>query len=76
MKRSVFAVGILALGIAGATPARADYAVVRWDTGYCQIWWDSAATPWGAGWTKIAIMPTWDQAWAARDAAIMNGACR
>jgi hypothetical protein len=76
MKRLVFAVGILALGVAAATPARADYAVVRWDSGYCQLWWDSASTPWGAGWTKIAIAPTRQQAWAARDAAIMKGACR
>ena len=44
MKRSVFAIGLLALGIAAATPARADYAVVRFDTGYCQIWWDGSAT--------------------------------
>jgi hypothetical protein len=76
MKPLVVALGILALGVAAATPARADYAVVRWDSGYCQIWWDSAATPWGFGWTKIAIAPNWQQAWAARDAAIMNGRCR
>jgi hypothetical protein len=38
MKRSVFAIGLLALGIAAATPAHADYVVVRFDTGYCQIW--------------------------------------
>lgn len=81
MKRSVFALGvpalgILTLGIAAATSARADYAVVRWDSGYCQIWWSSGATPWGAGWTKIAIAPNWDQARAARDMAITSGTCR
>ena len=33
MKRFVFALGLLALGIAAATPqARADYAVVRFST--------------------------------------------
>ena len=42
MKRFAFAVGLLALGFAAATPARADYAVVRFETGYCQIWWDAA----------------------------------
>src|ERR1700684_2500979 len=29
MKRFAFAIGLLALGLAAATPARADYAVVR-----------------------------------------------
>jgi hypothetical protein len=76
MKHLGFAVGILALGVAAATPARADYAVVRWESGFCQVWWDSGATPWGAGWTKIAIAPNWQEAWAARDTAVMNGTCR
>jgi len=47
MKRFVFVLGLLALGIAAATPARADYAVVRFDTGYCQIWWDGSANAMG-----------------------------
>jgi hypothetical protein len=77
MKRLAFAVAVLALGFAASTPARADYAVVRLDDGWCKIWWDSADNPWGAGWTKIAFgLPDWLAASAALDAARSQGACR
>lgn len=36
MKRLVFAVGVLALGAAALTPARADFAVIRFKDGHCQ----------------------------------------
>lgn len=79
MKRFVFAVGILALtmalGFGALTPARADYAVVKFETGYCQIWWDSGATPWGTNWAKIAVAPDWPGAMAALYAAIANRTC-
>jgi hypothetical protein len=54
MKRSAFALAVLAIGFA-VCPARADYALVRFEDGWYRIWWDSAGTPWGVGWTKIAI---------------------
>jgi hypothetical protein len=57
------------------TPARADYAVVRFETGYCQIWWDGGATPWGVNWTKIAMTPDWPSAYSALYAAIAARAC-
>jgi len=77
MKRLAFAIGVLALGFAAATPARADYAVVRLDDGWCKIWWDSADNPWGTGWTKIAIgLPDWLAAHAVLDTARSQGACR
>jgi hypothetical protein len=75
MKRLAFAVGLLALGVAAATPARADYAVVRFETGYCQIWWDGGATPWGVNWTKVAITPDWASAYSALYAAIAARTC-
>ncbi len=37
MKRFVYLTGVLALGFAAATPARADYALVRWADGSCRI---------------------------------------
>jgi hypothetical protein len=76
MKHLAFAIGVMALGFAAATPARADWAVVKWNDGYCHLWWDASSTPWGAGWTKVAIAPDWSVAEAAKDAAIDNGACR
>jgi hypothetical protein len=75
MKRFAFAVGLMALGVAAATPARADYAVVRFETGYCQIWWDGSATPWGVNWTKLAITPDWASADSALYAAIADRTC-
>jgi hypothetical protein len=71
-----FSVGLLALGLAASTPARADFAVIRFENGYCQIWWDSAGTPWGVGWTKIAVgMPDYNAAWAVLAAAVAQRAC-
>ncbi len=76
MKRFAFAVGVLALGFAAATPARADFAVVKFELGYCRIWWDSGTKPWGAGWSKIAVAPTFEGAWAAQTAAVKKGKCK
>lgn len=45
--------------------------------GYCRIWWDSAGTPWGADWTKVALgLPDHEAADAALSSAIAQGVCR
>ena len=76
MKRLAFAVGISAIGFL-VTPAHADYALVRFEDGWCRVWWDSAGTPWGVGWTKIAVgMPDWLTASAALGDARAQGVCR
>jgi hypothetical protein len=77
MKRWAFAVAVAALGFAASTPARADYAVVQFHDGWCKIWWDSSASPWGDSWTEIAYgMPDWLSASAALDTARSQGVCR
>jgi hypothetical protein len=76
MTRFVFLAGVLTLGIAAATPARADYALVRWTDGTCRIWWEAAATPWGTGWAKVAVAPDFAAASAAFDAAVRAGTCK
>lgn len=77
MKRVAFAVGALVLAFAASTPARADFAVIKFELGYCRIWWDSAANPIGPGWTKIAIgLPDYNAAWAALATAVGQGICR
>ena len=44
MKLFAFAVGLMGAGALPLQRQRAlDYAVVRFDTGYCQIWWDGSA---------------------------------
>lgn len=77
MKRLAFMLGLLTLGSVAPAPARADFAVVKFETGYCQIWWDSAANPWGPGWTKIAAgLPDYTTAWAALANAVAQRVCR
>lgn len=78
MKRLAFAVAaILALGFAASSLARADYAVVQFPNGWCKIWWDSGAAPWGDSWTEIAYgMPDWLTASAALNTARSQGVCR
>ena len=76
MKRLVFAVGVLALGFAASTPARADFSVMRFEPGYCRIWWYNGSNPIGGGWTRVATAPDFTSAWAAQDAAVKLGKCK
>jgi hypothetical protein len=76
MKRLVFAVGVLALGFAASTPARADFSVVRFELGFCRIWWNNGINPIGTGWTRVATAPDFSGAWAAQDAAVKKGKCK
>lgn len=76
LKPLTFAAGVLALGMAVSTPARADFAVVRYADGHCQIWWDSADHPSGAGWAKIAIgLPDATAAHITLDNALAERLC-
>jgi hypothetical protein len=75
MKRLVFALGVLALGFAASTPARADFAVVKFELGFCRIWWDTGLKPWGAGWTVVATAPDFASAWAAQTKAVAAKKC-
>jgi hypothetical protein len=45
MKRLAFAIGVLALGFAATAPAHADFAIVKFNSGYCRIWTDTAVAP-------------------------------
>ena len=47
MKKILFAIGTLTLGLAAAAPAHADYAIVRFNSGYCRIWTDTVVPPVG-----------------------------
>jgi len=76
MKRLAFAVAVLALGFTATTQARADWAVMKFELGFCRIWLDSGAAPWGQGWTKVATAPTFEAALAAQDAAWKKGVCK
>jgi hypothetical protein len=76
MKHLACAIGFLTLAVTAASPARADYALVQFGNGYCRIWWNSADTPWGVGWTKLVVgLPDDFAARAALDNAIAQGVC-
>jgi hypothetical protein len=76
MKHLACAIGFLTLAVTAASPARADYALVQFGDGYCRIWWNSADTPWGVGWTKLVVgLPDDFAARAALDNAIAQGVC-
>ena len=77
MKRLAFAFSVLALGFAASTPARADYALVKFESGFCRIWWDSAGNPLGVGWIKVAVgLPDYEAAVLALNMAVGQGVCR
>ena len=38
MKLRSLILGAIALGVVAATPAKADFMVIRWSSGWCQIW--------------------------------------
>ncbi len=76
MKYLGFAIGLLVLSFAVAAPARADFAVVQFGSGHCQIWWDSGANPWGDTWRKVAVgLPDWPAATIALDSARAQSLC-
>lgn len=54
-----------AIAFTTASPARADYNLVRWASGDCKIWVnDSGNAPWGDGWVVLVWnIPTYDLAW-------------
>jgi hypothetical protein len=74
--KPLLAIGLMTLVCAAPIAARADFALVRFESGYCRIWWDSAATPPGAGWIKIAAgLPDLAAATAVLNNAVALGVC-
>jgi hypothetical protein len=76
MKNLGCAIGLLMIGFSVATPARADFAVVQFGSGQCQIWWDRGANPWGNTWKKLAVgLPDWPAATIALNNARAQSLC-
>jgi hypothetical protein len=77
MKRIAFAIGVLALGFAAATPARADFAIVKFkDTGACRAWYNTAVKPWGNTQVLWVSEPNWDAAQSKRAYAVAHRWCK
>jgi hypothetical protein len=45
MMRLAFVIGLLAISLTSATPVRADFAVVTFNSGYCRVWTETAFGP-------------------------------
>jgi hypothetical protein len=77
MKRLAFAVGVLALGLAASSAARADFAVVKFkDTGACRAWYDHTAKPWGVSQVLWVSTPSWDVAQTKGTYAMKHKWCK
>jgi hypothetical protein len=76
MRKFAFAISVLALGLMASMPARAGFVIVKFDPGYCQIWWDSGVKPYGTGWSYMGKpYADWASAWAAYTAAWTGKTC-
>jgi len=71
MKRLALSIALLALCFTAASPARANWAVIRFADGQCDI---VPAIFW-YGWPTIAITPDWFSAQFEREWATMHGIC-
>jgi hypothetical protein len=71
MKRSAFSIALLALSFAAASPARADWALIRFADGQCEI---VPAIFW-YGWPTIAVTPDYASVWWELNWAIVRGVC-
>jgi hypothetical protein len=77
MTRLVLALGVLTIGFAAATPASADFAVVKFkDTGSCRAWLDHTAKPSGKYQVLWAKTPTWEVSQAKGDYAMKHKWCK
>jgi hypothetical protein len=77
MKRLAIIIGVLAIGVAAALPARADFSVIKFkDTGSCRAWLGAStkpANPYQVLWAKV---PTWDVAQAKGAWAMKHHWCK
>jgi hypothetical protein len=76
MRQLAFAVGVLALGLAATTAARADYAVVMFKDGHCRAW-NEAGNPVQPGWKYHWVhLKSWEFANTKKHYAIAHHWCK
>jgi hypothetical protein len=54
MTRLSIALCATVLGVAAATPALADYEIIGFEDGRCEIWQQGPSWPWGDSWVVLA----------------------
>jgi hypothetical protein len=77
MKALVIALGVVALGAAASSAARADYGVVMFKDGTCRAWNDTKATPIGKGWKYHWVgLKSWNTAGSKKHYALKHHWCK
>ena len=78
MKLCSFVLCAIAFGVIASAPAKADFSVIRWNSGWCQIW-DHAippGKPWTDDWKAVSGgHATIGEALAALDDAVKTKKC-
>lgn len=72
------AAGLAVTALAAASPAEANYSLIRWEgTGFCQIWDDNIPTrPFPSNYMKVAAaLPTFFDALSVKDGMMRTGTC-
>jgi hypothetical protein len=76
MSRWPVALFAVMIAIVVASPARADFSLVRWPSGDCKIWDNSPGNPpLQPGTLLVRKIPTYGQAWAALNKAVAKRRC-
>jgi hypothetical protein len=80
--RTALLLGLLGLGLISTSPARADFAVVMFNSGYCRVYADPAFGPpdgrYLPFWTPMGWIdrfPTWEMADMAMHRAVAHHRC-
>jgi hypothetical protein len=77
MKKLSIGIAALALLVAAAVPASADFAVVKFGDKSCRAWADHRAVPAGSGWKYLWVsVPSWDVAQDKGAYAMQHHWCR
>jgi hypothetical protein len=72
------AAGFAATALVAASPAQAQYSLIRWDgTGFCQIWDNSIPTrPFPSNYMTVGVgLPTFSEALEVKNDLMRTGTC-
>jgi hypothetical protein len=77
MKRWYIILSVAAMAMMASNQARADFQVIRWTSGFCQIWDHAVPTMPIAGDFKAVSkrFKTFGEAWSERGKLIGRGTC-
>ena len=77
MKRWSLILSAAAICVVASSQAQASYSVIRWKSGFCQVWDNSFKTkPWSKDYRVVSrTQKTFAAAWARRTKLVSKKAC-